>query len=67
MSRTNRGEKGPGYDYWTSRLPGPCGMIPGRQTKKWTARHERRKDKDKCRDPEEVDDVGGERPPDDSD
>lgn len=40
MSRTKRGGKGPGYDYWGRRaLSGDCGYGP--QVKKTTARMER--------------------------
>lgn len=42
MSRTYRAEKGCGYEYWGRR---PCkGMwsFPGKFTKRWTHRKERR-------------------------
>lgn len=41
MSRTYRGEKGPGHEYWKSRLC-PGGETPGRWTKRQTHRKERR-------------------------
>jgi hypothetical protein len=46
MSRTKRGEKGAGYDYWKSR----CNNYhaedkPGRFTKRLTHKEERRKAK----------------------
>jgi hypothetical protein len=44
MSRSVKGAKGPGYEYWGSRLP-KHGMAPGRWTKKRTHRHERRVNK----------------------
>jgi hypothetical protein len=44
MSRSVKGAKGPGYEYWGSRLP-KHGMCPGRYTKKRTHRHERRQGK----------------------
>lgn len=40
MSRTIRGEKGPGYEYWKSRLH-RYGEIPGPRTKRITNRRER--------------------------
>jgi hypothetical protein len=45
MSRTRKGTKGPGYEYWTAR-PGNRGggtISPngGKHTKKWTHRAER--------------------------
>ncbi len=44
MSRTNKGSKGPGYDYWKSRMPGDEAAI-GSEMKQRTARYERRKGK----------------------
>lgn len=39
MSRSKRGAKGPGYEYWSKR---PCvGMNPGAETKRLTHRLER--------------------------
>jgi len=41
MSRTRKGSKGPGYDYWGRRvLSGDCGYGP--HIKKVTHRRERR-------------------------
>jgi hypothetical protein len=39
MSRTNRGGKGPGYEYWSRRLGGA--PIPGKFNKKRTHKIER--------------------------
>lgn len=39
MSRTRKGSKGPGYEYW-SRRP-LCGEAPGKKTKRKTHRIER--------------------------
>lgn len=48
MSRTVRGEKGGGYDYWGRRpLSGNCGY--GKYVKKRTAKIERAQDKRACR------------------
>ena len=41
MSRSNQGSKGPGHEYWKSRLH-PCGKVPGPLTKRLTHRKERR-------------------------
>jgi hypothetical protein len=41
MSRTLKGSKGPGYEYWKSRLH-RWGERPGRYTKVRTHRKERR-------------------------
>lgn len=46
MSKTIRGAKGPGYEYWGSRHP--TLMEPGRYTKQQTHRHERRQGKREC-------------------
>jgi hypothetical protein len=42
MSRTNKGKKAPGYEYW-SRRPGSCkgGLSPGKVSKKRTHKTER--------------------------
>ena len=40
MSRTKRGEKGPGFEYWSKRA-GPKMMPPGSIAKKLTHRAER--------------------------
>jgi hypothetical protein len=46
MSRTNKGQKAPGYEYWTARPFNRCGgvMSPhgGKHTKKRTHKAERR-------------------------
>lgn len=41
MSRTRKGSKGPGYDYWSKR-PTKGGTSPGPNTKRITKRLERR-------------------------
>lgn len=41
MSRTRKGGKGPGFEYWSKR-PGPPMMSPGKSAKKLTHRAERR-------------------------
>lgn len=44
MSRTIKGSKGPGYDYWSRRAnSGKWLTIPGEYTKRITNRRERRK------------------------
>jgi hypothetical protein len=57
VSRTNKGQKGPGYEYWASRLH-RHGEVPGRITKRLTAKKERRADKELEREametPEEI-------------
>ena len=47
MSRTKKGNKGPGYEYWGKRSWGKGKWLadPGRFTKKQTARKERRQGK----------------------
>lgn len=45
MSRTNKGSKGPGHEYWASRLD-KGGEAPGRETKRLTHRKERRAKRD---------------------
>ena len=47
MSRTKKGKKGPGYDYW-SRRPTPI-TSPGRASKKLTHRLERIEGKKKIK------------------
>lgn len=39
MSRTKKGAKGPGYEYWSKRPM--AGHSPGKKTKKLTHRKER--------------------------
>ncbi len=46
MSRTHKGAKAPGYEYWASRLH-RHGETPGRLTKRWTHGKERREAKAK--------------------
>lgn len=49
MSRTTKGSKGCGYDYWGKRaLSGSCGY--GKYVKIITSRIERRRSKDAVRD-----------------
>lgn len=39
MSRSHKGSKGPGYEYWSKR---PCaGLTPGAETKRMTHKLER--------------------------
>lgn len=52
MSRTKKGGKGPGYEYWKSRLH-PQGETPGRLTKRLTHRKERRDGNDQAKAKEE--------------
>lgn len=42
MSRSRKGSKGPGYEYWTARPGNKQGGIPGKHTKKQTHKAERR-------------------------
>ncbi len=55
MSRTIRGEKGAGYEYWGRRAfgPGKEASKPGKFTKKLTHKKERRNKLLKRREPEE--------------
>lgn len=48
MSRTNRGSKHPGYEYWSRRRL--SGWNPGNEAKRLTNRIERRTQKQKDRD-----------------
>lgn len=50
MSRTNRGDKGPGYDYWSRRHPSNGIAGYGKPIKKQTHKYERQKGKDEIRD-----------------
>ncbi len=43
MSRTKKGSKGPGYEYWSKRPL--SGSSPGKETKKKTHRIERARSK----------------------
>ena len=45
MSRTKKGKKSPGYEYWTARPGNTGGGIPGKSTKKRTHRLERKQKK----------------------
>jgi hypothetical protein len=45
MSRTNRGSKGPGFEYWSGRLKAYF-LDPGRYNKTRTHRSERRTARD---------------------
>ena len=50
MSNTIRGEKAPGYDYWSRRCFGCTVMSPGAVAKNITKRRERRRNKKMCYD-----------------
>jgi hypothetical protein len=52
MSRTERGSKGPGYEYWSRRHPNSP-MEPGKDSKRKTHRYERRQANDEIRDYED--------------
>lgn len=41
MSRTKKGSKGPGYEYWSRRPGNANGGIPGKLTKRRTHKAER--------------------------
>lgn len=45
MSRTRKGNKGPGFEYWTARPGNRHGGTPGRITKTSTHRTERQQGK----------------------
>lgn len=47
MSRTERGQKGPGYEYWSRRIRRM--LNPGRWAKKLTHKFERREAKQEIR------------------
>lgn len=49
MSRTKKGGKGPGFEYWTARPGNRCGGTVGKSTKTQTHRAERRQGKDVAR------------------
>ena len=51
MSRTNRGEKGGGHEYWSRRYP--WYLNPGKKSKRLTKRLERRQAKKEIRDEQE--------------
>jgi hypothetical protein len=42
MSRTKKGSKGPGNEFWTARPGNKQGSSPGKIQKKWTHKAERR-------------------------
>ena len=48
MSRTHKGTRPPGYEYWASRLH-RHGEAPGRYTKTLTHRYERRQVRESLR------------------
>ena len=45
LSRTKKGQKGPGHEYWSRRPGNKAGGAPGKFTKKRTAKAERKIDK----------------------
>jgi len=49
MSRTRKGAKGPGFEYWSARPGNRCGGTVGKSTKIQTHRVERRQGKDDVR------------------
>lgn len=53
MSRTKKGAKSPGHEYWTARPGNIGGAVPGKPTKRKTHRLERRLNKVKKQDPVE--------------
>lgn len=48
MSRTTRGEKGPGFDYWSRRHKGNGITGYGKSVKKMTHKCERQEGKKQC-------------------
>jgi hypothetical protein len=42
MSRTKKGSKGPGFEYWSARPGNRHGAPPGKTSKRVTTRQERR-------------------------
>lgn len=48
MSRTQRGDKGPGYEYWSRRYPHYF-LDPGESSKRLTKRYERRQANEEIR------------------
>ena len=54
MSRTNKGNKGPGYDYWSDRPESSWGYGP--KIKRVCKKRERARSKDKLRN-EKFDDL----------
>lgn len=51
MSRTMKGSKGPGYEYWSARPGNRHGAYPGKSSKKLTHKAERRAGKVSTREP----------------
>lgn len=51
MSRTRKGKKGPGYEYWSAR-PGNYNNSPGAGVKRRTHRAERRQGKQQAKEQE---------------
>lgn len=49
MSRTRKGAKASGFEYWTARPGNRCGGTVGKSTKTATHRAERRQGKDMAR------------------
>lgn len=49
MSRSKKGGKAPGYEYWTARPGNHCGGLVGKFTKVTTHRAERRANKKAAR------------------
>lgn len=45
MSRTKKGKKGPGHEYWSKRPGNKGGGIPGKEIKKRTHKLERLEEK----------------------
>jgi hypothetical protein len=46
MSRTNKGKRHTGYEYWSKRpISNKSGAVPGKETKRRTHRAERRQAK----------------------
>lgn len=50
MSRTKKGGKAPGYEYWSRRPFNRCGQYPGPASKKRTHKTERANNKREARD-----------------
>lgn len=49
MSRTKKGSKGAGFEYWTPRPGNRCGGTVGKDTKTYTHHVERRQGKEAVR------------------
>lgn len=49
MSRTHKGSKGPGYEYWSKRHPRSDDLPVGKVGKKLTHRYERRQANDEVK------------------